>query len=511
MTLPRHPWWSTRIFAIAMMLAAAVPLLWPVTPPLIDLPGHMGRWAVQTAPTGSPLHQWFSFEWAVIGNLGLDLLVVPMTWLFGLEQGVKLLVIAIPPLTVAGMLLVAREAHGDVPSTAALALPLAYGYPFQFGFVNFALSMAMALLGLAMWLRLGRTRRVRLRAAVFVPYGIALWFTHSFGWGVLGLTAFAAELVFAHRRGSGWLRSAWQAGWAMLPLLPPAALMLIWRSGHVGGTTGDWFNWKAKAYYVESVLRNDGTDFDWGSGIILLLVAGVGLMGLGFRRNWLLTIAALLLVTTFVLLPRIALGSAYADMRLAPYMLAVMLLAIRPASRNHALNSAIAAVAIGFFLVRMAVQTETFVRVDRGFQAQLEALDHVPRGSRIFALVDLPCLSTPYPIRLDHAEAMAMVRRESFSNGQWSMAGAQLLRVHFPGAPGFSGDPSQILRPERCRPKALNVYPEVLGKFPREAFDYVWLINFAPDLRPNNDSGLVAVWQGPRGALYRIRKTPTAG
>ena len=104
-----------------------------------------------------------------------------------------------------------------------------------------------------------------------------------------------------------------------------------------------------------------------------------------------------------------------------------------------------------------------------------------------------------------------MVRRESFSNGQWSMAGAQLLRVHFPGAPGFSGDPSQILRPERCRPKALNVYPEVLGKFPREAFDYVWLINFAPDLRPNNDSGLVAVWQGPRGALYRIRKTPTAG
>ena len=62
---------------------------------------------------------------------------------------------------------------------------------------------------------------------------------------------------------------------------------------------------------------------------------------------------------------------------------------------------------------------------------------------------------------------------------------------------------------ERLAPRAAEI--DEAHAFPREAFDYVWLINFAPDLRPNNDSGLVAVWQGPRGALYRIRKTPTAG
>ena len=72
MTTQPSPWWSTRAFAVAMMLAAMVPLLWPAIPPLIDLPGHMGRYAVEVAPPGSPLHRWFHFEWAVIGNLGVD-------------------------------------------------------------------------------------------------------------------------------------------------------------------------------------------------------------------------------------------------------------------------------------------------------------------------------------------------------------------------------------------------------------------------------------------------------
>ena len=47
MTTQPSPWWSTRAFAVVMMLAAMVPLLWPAIPPLVDLPGHMGRYAVE--------------------------------------------------------------------------------------------------------------------------------------------------------------------------------------------------------------------------------------------------------------------------------------------------------------------------------------------------------------------------------------------------------------------------------------------------------------------------------
>jgi hypothetical protein len=135
----------------------------------------------------------------------------------------------------------------------------------------------------------------------------------------------------------------------------------------------------------------------------------------------------------------------------------------------------------------------------------------VPHGARIFALADLECLGRPYLSRLDHVESLAIVRREAFVNGQWEMAGAQLLRITYPEAPGFVGDPTQVLRPGRCRQPGSYTYPAVLGQFPRRAFDYLWLINFVPARRPHDDPGLIPVWQGPRGALYRIRKIPTAG
>ena len=69
-------WWQTRTFVALATLIAIVPLLWPEIPPLVDLPGHMGRYRVQlTALDQAPwLAEWYNFEWSLIGNLGIDLL-----------------------------------------------------------------------------------------------------------------------------------------------------------------------------------------------------------------------------------------------------------------------------------------------------------------------------------------------------------------------------------------------------------------------------------------------------
>ncbi|RZM35880.1 MAG: hypothetical protein EOP67_09435, partial [Sphingomonas sp.] len=117
---------------MAVALASIIPLLWPQIPPLVDLPGHMGRYRVQLAIGDNPwLAQWYDFRWSLIGNLGVDLLIEPLAPIFGLELAVKLIVMAIPALTVSGLLWMAREVHGRIPATALFALPLAYSYPFQ--------------------------------------------------------------------------------------------------------------------------------------------------------------------------------------------------------------------------------------------------------------------------------------------------------------------------------------------------------------------------------------------
>ncbi|MFX7988875.1 hypothetical protein ABTK55_20070, partial [Acinetobacter baumannii] len=81
--------------------------------PMVDLPGHMGRYRVELDFSHYPwLGDWYHFQWALIGNLGLDLLVLPLAPIFGLELAVKLIVITIPALTVMGLLWIAREVHG---------------------------------------------------------------------------------------------------------------------------------------------------------------------------------------------------------------------------------------------------------------------------------------------------------------------------------------------------------------------------------------------------------------
>ena len=180
MTEEARPWWERRWFLALIVLATTIPLLYPPIPPLVDLLGHMGRYRVELDLNHSPwLREYYDYHWAAIGNLGVDLLVIPLGKLFGLEPAVKLIVLAIPPMTAAGFLWVAREVHGREPPTAFFALPFIYGYPFLFGFVNYTLSVALAFLAFGLWLRLGRLEYTKLRSWLFGPISVVVFFCHT--------------------------------------------------------------------------------------------------------------------------------------------------------------------------------------------------------------------------------------------------------------------------------------------------------------------------------------------
>ncbi|RIA37899.1 hypothetical protein DFR49_3788 [Hephaestia caeni] len=502
----QRQWWNRRWLLAALVALAAVPLLWPTVPPLVDLPGHMARYRVQLDySTYRWLDDWYAFKWSLIGNLGIDLLIEPLGRLLGLELAVKLIVIAIPVLTVSGLLWIAREVHGHVPATALFALPIAYSYPFHFGFANFALSMALALNAFALWLRLGRQHRIRLRAVIFVPLSCLIWLCHTYGWGVLGVLAFSGELVRQRDLGRSWFKAWFRAIPHCLLLALPMVLMAMWRGGqHVSGQTADWFNWGAKVAWMVMMLRDRWMAFDIASVAVLLLILLKGIRDpkIQYSRN--LTLSALFLIAVYILLPRIVFGSAYADMRLAPYLAGIAVLALRPRpglSMRGA--SLLAAAGLVFFGARMAATTASLYLYDRSWKHELTALDHVPVGARLVSFVGVACRNVWYGQRFEHLPAFALERRLAFSNDQWSMAGAQLLTVRYRAAQGFAHDPSQLATLSQCPYELWRPISKALATFPRNAFDYVWLIN-PPHYDPALVRGMTPIWRSGTSVLYRI-------
>lgn len=500
-----QPWWERRWLIALVIFATMVPLLYPAIPPLVDLPGHIGRYRVEIDGGHSPfLGRYYGFHWAVMGNLGLDLLVLVLAPLAGLEPAVKLIVLAIPPLTAAGYLWVAREVHGRVPPTAFFALPFIYSFPFLFGFANFALSVALAFLAFGLWLRLGRLGQKRRRGWLFIPISFVIFFCHAYGLGLLGLMCFSAEVVGAQDRGRDWTRSAIEAAFKVSILALPLFVIVLWPGGSPGSGTKDWFDWDAKWTGVYGVLRDRWGPYDVSSlelaGVIFLFALTSPKLSLAPR----LALLAAVLALCFLLLPRYIMGSAYADVRLLPCLFSVMLLAIGISkSQDLRFSGFLTAVGLIFFAVRLAGTTVSLTRAADDQQAKLAALNFIPRGARVASFFGLP-YAEPWALQRDsHLGGLVIARREGFSNDQWLVNSLNLLELRYKDADGFSADPSQVVRPNGTHDGVYRTIDEALAQVPRDKFDYIWLIN-PPAFDSKLVSDLQPVWRGPGTVLYRI-------
>jgi hypothetical protein len=236
--------------------------------------------------------------------------------------------------------------------------------------------------------------------------------------------------------------------------------------------------------------------------VVALLLRALRSPRIAFSRN--LAASAIFLTIVFLMLPRIIFGSAYADMRLVPYLFAVFVIAIRLREQASArFANIIAAVALLFVGVRLAAVTLSFWLYDRSYAQELAALEHVPPGARLASFVGRNCREPWRHSRFEHLPALATVRRHAFSNDQWTMAGAQLLSVDYPPGGRFVRDPSQIVTPVRCPREAWLTIEETLRTLPRTGFDYVWLIR-PPPFNPELTQGMEPVWQNGTSTLYRI-------
>ncbi|WP_159869977.1 hypothetical protein [Novosphingobium sp. 9U] len=485
--------------AVLLILATALPMLLLRTPPMIDVLGHVGRYALQTGLADHPWWQTFySFRWQVIGNLGADLLVELLYPALGLMGAVRLIVVLVPLLSATAILLLSHKFHGRITPFAVLALTLIYGLPFTWGFLNFSLAMALALLAFWLWVCLERSEHTVARTLLLVPLGLAVWTCHTFGWAFLGILCTAASLVR-----TGRAKRPVQALLATfvecLPLLAPLIPMLLWRGGASQTDTGGWFDIAQKAGWIAEILRLDSSPIDIVSAGVLALAIYAGLRGRYTRIEPVPGLAAAIAGAAFVLMPRQIFGSVFADMRLVPYAAMMALLAIRPAPR---LRHAAMIAALSFLALRLALTAHVYREREAMVEAQMEALSVIPEHARIAMLVSLPCPSQWAVPWYSHLGSLALTRKEVFVNDQWANSSMNPLTVHFPAAGEFATDDRQLFYPRRCNNPSRKLSDSLRG-MPLQAFTHVWIVGEEAGAIPPR-AGLSQVWKRADAAVFAV-------
>ena len=491
-------WWE-RPWAIAFaMVAATLPLWFVQLPPLTDLLGHMGRYEVQLHLTDSALlrRNW-NFHWALIGNLGADLLMEPLGRLLGVETGARLLAALLVPFMMLGQVRLARAVHGTVPGTVWAAFPFAMAYPWHYGLVNYWLGVALALNAAAWAIATPPSPR---RTILLVPLTLVLWTTHVIGWAVF------AVLLSSHAVTRNSWRKVLPESLKLWPLGTPVLLMAALAYGQHGrkAETLGWFEWSRKFDALRWAVRDQWQWLDLATvGVALLLIAWGLIDRRRFARNAALLLASAIMLIAVIVVPRQLFGSAFADGRMWPIVFMFAILALRPL---HVARW-VAGVAAPIFALRTAVTIGGFLAYDAAFANHLRGLSSVPAGSRVAVLLRFPCeKDVPWRrSRLDHLDGIAIVRRQVFTNAQWDVPGAQLLVPLGARGSFFNADPSQLVRSRACPADLRPQLAQWIGSVPHDRFDTIWVLGFAPRSLPRW-SGLQPVFADDETILYRIDK-----
>jgi hypothetical protein len=494
-----HEWWAKR-WAIALIaLAATVPLWFVQLPPLIDLLGHMGRYHIQlNLATSTVLQANWAYQWSLIGNLGCDLLMEVLGRLFGVERGAVIMSALLIVLGITGMVRLAKAAHGKIPATVWAAFPFAMSYCWQYGLVNYWLGVTCALHAAAFFYRTDRAKQGALDSLLLGVTAVLLWIVHIYGWGIF------CVLIWAKRGDDRSWRDYIVSLLKMAPLGAPLLIMLVLRYGsHGQAETMGWHALDYKMLALTWTLRDQVEWFDMACLALSIALIFFGFTSRWFERDRALGRAALTLLVALFVMPYQLFGSAYADARLWPVVFIVALLAFRPAATAPArLAPAIALGAAAIFAVRIALTTIGFQTYDRDMARHLQALDQIPRGSHVAVFVEFPSYVPWRRPRLEHMDGIAIVRRDVFTNSQWEVPGAQLLIPLGAKGTRYNADPSQyIMGPGDLRPKL----KKRLEAFPRDKFDFVWLIGYRPETLPRY-AGLTPLFADDRTILYRIEK-----
>jgi hypothetical protein len=170
------PW---VIAPLCLLLLA--PLMLVDVPPLLDYPNHLARAFVLAAGSSDPiLSRMYAAHWAIIPNLGTDLLLLPLLQVLPVYIAGHVVIGMAIVLPVIGTIAYSRATFGRASAWPLASALIAYNAALLLGFLNFVLAAGLALLLGAAWI--AWRDRYPCRTIVLVAVGsIAVFFCHLMG------------------------------------------------------------------------------------------------------------------------------------------------------------------------------------------------------------------------------------------------------------------------------------------------------------------------------------------
>lgn len=401
-------------FALAVLSSAP---FWVTSYPyLIDYPSHLARFHVMLADDPA-LAANYGFHWQLIGNLGTDLLMVPLGALLGIDNAAFLIAALIAPLTVLAIFDVSRSLGRPIGAGALLALPLVYAQPFLLGFLNYSLGLALALFAFAAWIRCEGRKHLP-----FFLIAWLIWLCHMAAWANLVVMCGGYELSRT-RKPAELVKRLW-------PLAFPAIMLVHSSSRYVPQPTSQWAD-KLRIWVGVLGYRNFALDvFILAVLISTLLMAARSKLHFDPRVG----IPALLFAILTLIVPSRLGGGDLADLRLVPVALILAALALE-------WTSPIAWAFVALFAFKVAAMAFAWKAQGDDYARSLHALDFVPRGAKVQVLViekEHALMQSPFA----HFSGYAVGLKAALVNSNFAIPGVHLLTV--PNDPAFV-DPTQTL------------------------------------------------------------------
>lgn len=384
------PGWVAIVVLCVVLIA---PLALVDVPPVLDYPNHLARAYLLAHGAAHPaLAAFFRPAWAILPNLGTDLVLVPLlrvlpdtpTVVHAAGRVVLGGIILLPVLgTVAYSRAVFRRASWW-PLASGL---VAYNAAILQGFLNFTAGAGIALLAASSWARYRQShpaRTILLAAAA----SVVLFFTHLLGLALFLLLAGCHELQTAwdETRGTSqksFVGALFRRGQAFLPILiAPAAL---YARSALAGMAPDpvWLTLPEKLAYLLVPVVNYNLPLDLLTAAAIGLFLAVAIMTGRARVPLATSVALTVLLALYAIMPFEFKGTSALDMRFAILAGFLLFAGILP-TPSARLGHLAALIFTSLFVARMAVLGLTWFAYN-GDLTQLRAtIAGVSSGNRVF-------------------------------------------------------------------------------------------------------------------------------